>query len=582
MKCDACGYSFEGIPSIPACPFCKQSFPASLKAEAALSAAEAALADKKFGTAAEWYKTAANEGSVEGAFRYANAKEKGIGCKKDIVTALKFHYFAAERGSAASAAALGRILLREHGDLKKDEAMFWFLVAAEEGDAIASYYLALEATEEEKLYRFSVAALGGSSVAARDAAKWLDERGEKDASLIKGFLRLAGKEAFSSPLLRLKYMTAQPKTPAIPARNESEALYRVGVKALEKKMDYLAINFLSRAVLLGNGEAATRIANLFATGRSVEKNMSSAGKWYLRATELGDVGAMVSLGEMLLHGNGVERNPEKALALFRRCASLGNATAEFLAAELYFEGTDVKRDLPLALELYERAAEKGFPPAVRKKEEIGAAVAETFRRANDAFREKDHANAFRLFTLAAEMGHGGAIANLATCYQYGFGCKKDMKKALALYRRAVVFGKASAKYSLGLCYLRNDGVRFNAARAEELLLGSGYPDAEALVEALRRKKKLKKGQRLYALASVLYRKGDSVEALRARTLAASLGVKSALCTIGCHYEFGVAVPRNMDTARRFYLESGLSIAKIDRLKRGFLKSTVAQGKNLKM
>ena len=578
MKCDVCGYSFDGIPSLPSCPFCKQSFSPPKEAVEALSAAEAALADKKFGTAAEWYKTAANAGSARGASLYALAKEKGIGCKKDTVEAAKFHSFAAERGEAASATALGRILLRDYGDRKKDEATFWFLVASELGDATASYYLALEAPEDERLYRFTVAALGGCTVAAREAAKWLDRRGEKDASLIKGFLRLAGKDKLQAPLLALKYIAAEPKTPVIPARDEAAAFYRVAKEALARHMDYLAVSFFGRAAALGCGAAATRIGNLFATGRSVPKSMSNAGKWYLRATELGDVSAMVALGEMLLQGNGIERDPEKALALFRRCASLGDAKAEFLAAELYFDGNGIKRDLPLALELYGRSAEKGFPPALAKKEEIGAAVAETFRRANDAFKEKDHATAFRLFSLAAEMGHGGAIANLAACYQHGFGCKKNMKKALALYRRAVVFGKASAKYSLGLCYLRNDGVRFDAARAEELLLGSGYPDAASLVEALRQKKKLKKGQRLYSLATVLYRKGDAVSALRARTLAASLGVKSALCTIGCHYEFGVAVPRNMDTARRFYLESGLPASKIDRLKRGFLKSIVAQGK----
>lgn len=578
MKCDACGYTFDGIPSLPSCPFCRQSFSASKEAIEALSAAEAAVAEKRLGTATEWYKTAANSESARGASLYANAKEKGIGCKKNTVEAVKFHSFAAERGEAASATALGRILLRDYGDRKKDEAMFWFLVAAESGDATASYYLALECPDDEKLYLFTVAALGGVTAAAREAAKWLDAQKEHDAALIKGFLRLAGRDAFRVPLLHLKYIAAEPKTPVIPARDEAAAFYRVAKEALARHMDYLAVSFFGRAAALGCGAAATHIGNLFASGRSVPKSMTNAGKWYLRATELGDVGAMVSLGEMLLHGNGIERDPEKALALFRRCASLGDAKAEFLAAELYFDGNDIKRDLPLALELYGRSADKGFPPALAKKEEIGAAVAETFHRANDAFKEKDHIKAFRLFTLAAEMGHGGAIANLAACYQHGFGCKKDMKKALALYRRAVVFGKASAKYSLGLCYLRNDGVRFNAARAEELLLGSGYPDAASLVEALRQKKKLKKGQRLYSLATVLYRKGDDVGALRARTLAASLGVKSAMCMIGCHYEFGVAAPRSMDTARRFYLESGLPLNKIDRLKRGFLKSIVAQGK----
>lgn len=575
MKCEHCGYTFDGIPYPPYCPFCGAAHETSAEIADALDKAERYRADRQLGTAAEWYKTAADAGSVIGASLYANALENGIGCKKNLARATAYHQFAAERGSATSATALGHILLRTYGDEKKDEAMFWFLCAAEAGDATASYYLALDTEDkDEKLYRFTAAALGGVKAAAVAAAKWLDGRGDK--ALAKGFLSQVGKAAVLSPVLYTKLLTTAGVTPTLPERDERAALYRVASLAAEKGKYFLACGFFGRAATLGDGAAATRIGNFFATGRGVPKSQTNAGKWYLRATELGDLTAMVSLGEMCLHGNGTERDPEKALTLFRHCAERGDAKAQYLAAELYFEGADVKRDLPRALSLYEQSAAQNYPPAVEKQSRICAAVAETYKRGNDAFRNGDYDTAFRSFSLAAEMGHASAIANLGTCYQNGYGCKKDMKKALALYRRAVVFGKSSAKYNLGLCYLNNYGIRFDADRAEELLLGSGHPEATLLVEKMRERKKKKEGQRLYAMATVLYRKGDTVEALRARTLAASLGVANAMCALGCHYEFGAGVARDMEKARRFYMQSGLSPQKIDRLKRGFLKSTVAQ------
>ena len=576
MKCEHCGYAFEGITYPPYCPFCQTSQKTPAEVTDALEKAERYRRDRQLATAAEWYKTAADAGSVEGAALYANALENGIGCKKNLARATAYHQFAADRGNAASAAALGRILLSTYGDAKKDEAMFWFLCAAEAGDATASYYLALDCADtDEKLYRFTAAALGGNETAALAAAKWLDTK-NSEASLVKGFLSLAGKETVRAPLLFAKHLRVKGVEPTLPERDERAALCRVAHRAAQKGKDFLATSFFGRATALGDGGAATRIGNFFATGRSVPQSQANAGKWYLRAIELGDVSAMVSLGEMCLHGNGTERDPEKALALFRRCASLGDPKAQYLCAELYFEGADVKRDLPMALSLYEQSAAQGYPPAVEKQSRICAAVAATYNKGNDAFKSGDYDAAFRSFTLAAEMGHASAIANLGTCYQNGYGCKKDMKRALALYRRAVVFGKASAKYNLGLCYLRNYGIRFDADRAEELLLGSGHPEAEKLVADMRARKKKKEGQRLYAMATVLYRRGDTVEALRARTLAASLGVANAMCVLGCHYEFGAGVARDMDKARRFYMQSGLSPQGIDRLKRGFLKSTVAQ------
>jgi hypothetical protein len=49
------------------------------------------------------------------------------------------------------------------------------------------------------------------------------------------------------------------------------------------------------------------------------------------------------------------------------------------------------------------------------------------------------------YTKAAEQNHAAACNNLATFYESGNGCKKDLKKALALYRKAAELGDLQGK-----------------------------------------------------------------------------------------------------------------------------------------
>ena len=581
MKCEACLWE-NTLSDIPFCPFCGKALPASATAESALLMAETARMSDSLAETAEAYRTAADKGSISAAFTYAEFAENGVGLRRNVTDAVAYYQMAAKKGHAAAAAALARILLRDYGKEKEYTALFWLLFATAEGNADAPLTLALHFEEEDPLCYLTVAALRGNKKAALLAAKRLSKEAVPDRPLIRGFLNLAEKEALRDPILYMKTVTASPRAPMLPAFDSPSLFCRIGDMAAKEKEDFIAITYYAKAAKAGSGVAAVRLGSFYATGRSVPKSLASAGKWYLQAADDGDTGAMVSLGEMFLAGNGIQRDAKKALTLFCRCASLGDPKAEFSAAELYFEGDEgIQRDVPLAMSLYEKSADKGYAPAMEKRSRIFAAVATVYHRANELFREEKYEDAIKKYLLAAEMGHGGAICNLGYCYQKGLGCKKDLKRAMAFYRRGILEGKPAAKYNMGLCYLRNEGVRFDPKRAEELLYGSGMPDAEKLIAEMRNRGKLKKANVLYSIGCTLQRRGDAALALHALTAAAKEDSKKAMVFIGCHYEFGSVTHVDFEAARRWYQKSGLSFKEIDRLKRGFLRNSVIAS-NLKI
>ena len=94
----------------------------------------------------------------------------------------------------------------------------------------------------------------------------------------------------------------------------------------------------------------------------------------------------------------------------------------------------------------------------------GYAKAE-FYIGKDAFRRGDYATALKELTPEVEKNNAEAIAILAKMYQGGFGVKKDVTKATALFKRAAELGDADSAYTYGIARAIGDGV--------ELDLGEG-------------------------------------------------------------------------------------------------------------
>ena len=118
-----------------------------------------------------------------------------------------------------------------------------------------------------------------------------------------------------------------------------------------------------------------------------------------------------------------------------------------------------------------------------------------------SYRPEKQAAAMRMIKKAAKGDYPPALFNLGYCYEKGSGVKKDRKRANKLYNRAAMFGDEDAalrlgivnmqskkeksngvavfteraengdmcaKYNLGVCYERGDGVETDYAKAVSL------------------------------------------------------------------------------------------------------------------
>jgi TPR repeat protein len=81
---------------------------------------------------------------------------------------------------------------------------------------------------------------------------------------------------------------------------------------------------------------------------------------------------------------------------------------------------------------------------------------------------QNHAEAVRLFRLAADQGMADAQLNLGTCYAKGTGVEQNLEEAVRLYRLAADQGLAEAQFYLGKRYANGTGVEQNQAEAVRL------------------------------------------------------------------------------------------------------------------
>ncbi len=79
---------------------------------------------------------------------------------------------------------------------------------------------------------------------------------------------------------------------------------------------------------------------------------------------------------------------------------------------------------------------------------------------------KNHQNAFKWLSLAAEKGAARAVLGLGYMYENGLHVQVNMAKAIELYRRASKSGEFAANVYLARIYAHGKGVRKNKRSAK--------------------------------------------------------------------------------------------------------------------
>ncbi len=175
----------------------------------------------------------------------------------------------------------------------------------------------------------------------------------------------------------------------------------------EQKGQYeTAKKYLNEAAA-GNAEAQFELANLYAFGQGVTKDMAEAAKWYRASAEQGFAKAQTSLGICYCGGGGVTHDYAEALKWFKKAAEQGFAAALWQIGKLYQSGKGVENNAKEAARWYMKAAEQGFPRA---------------------------------------------LSSMGDMYRLGAGVETDLNEAAQWYKKAAEQGDAWGQYQLGMMF----------------------------------------------------------------------------------------------------------------------------------
>ncbi len=149
---------------------------------------------------------------------------------------------------------------------------------------------------------------------------------------------------------------------------------------------------LTAAAEAGDAQAQYDLARAYETGSDVEKDLSKAAVWYLKAADQGVLGAQANLGLMYWRGNGVEQDHEKAAYWSVKAAEGGSRQGAYVAAQMLTSGEGVEPDAVAAWKWASVAQSLGFPNAGELVSEIEAGMsAEQVEAARTALAEFESA-----------------------------------------------------------------------------------------------------------------------------------------------------------------------------------------------
>lgn len=157
---------------------------------------------------------------------------------------------------------------------------------------------------------------------------------------------------------------------------------------------------------------------------------------------------------------------KKSISCYRKSMEAGYPDSMNRLAYFYYLGDGMQKDEKEGIRLFKKAFSKGHLKA-------GTALGMLY-----LFDEKrgSKKEGFRYTKKAAEGGEPTAMGNLANCYYYGNGTKKDRRLAKEWYGRASDAGMDSSTTQLGVMY-HEDGNDHKAFALFKEAAERGFPEA---------------------------------------------------------------------------------------------------------
>ena len=213
-----------------------------------------------------------------------------------------------------------------------------------------------------------------------------------------------------------------------------------------------AIELLKSAAEKGHALAQVNLAMRYANGYGVEKNQTQAVNWWEKAAAQECPEAQFRLAVCYDFANGVIQDLQKAVSLYQKAAEKSHPMAQYFLWLCYVEGKGVETNIDQAIEWLQKSAKLELKNAQDKLDE--------YHRKGLLLKFDDEVKPIR---GAALKGLAEAKYIMGLCFARGEGVPKDSLIAFRWLDEAAKQGLAIAQNCLGQGY--EDGIPNNVEQA---------------------------------------------------------------------------------------------------------------------
>ena len=556
IVCQRCGWSGEYEGTV--CPRCNKKIQLS-ESEIAerTEKIKKALSTRKFETAIENYVILADFGDVDAQRELGILLENGELVNRDLDRAMKYFLLAAEQNDAVAAYRYSRLASRTSDVDSRFWLIFSALLGCKEAYSEAAERFEAEGDQVRASYFFALAAENGEADAIVTMARRYREGigTEPSEAYARWYLDKLALPPFHALRLAYQLRTVEAvEPPRVKLDDYTDFLRELAAEAERYKYATAFLKLNEMLAEEGDTSALSVLGMLYAEGVGCEKNLVIAVSHLERAAAQGNPNAYYYLGDLFTTGKSFEVDIERALANYKLAAENGVPAAYETMGDVYAEGRLVARDLARAVELYDKAAAADIASAKKKSADLKNKREMYFKYAKEA-EYINPEQCFRYSAISTAMGYAHAMRMLGHLYEEGRGTKKDRPRAFYWYKTALESGDKHASFDVGRCYAYGIGTAFCYKRAMEHLRAAaeaGSSGAKQEMERLDRNRMKRISEKSFSTAMQLLYKRKFTEATAYLNLCKSMDNPKAIYTLGCLYEFGIGLTVNKDYAFALY------------------------------
>jgi TPR repeat protein len=280
----------------------------------------------------------------------------GLGCSKDVITAVKNLKISAHAGFVLAQCCLGNYFYSQPEEEAEDgtadqKAFEFYSLAAEQNYSIAQYNLGLcyengcgvEINPEKALELYHLSASQGNATAQYHLAT-IYESGQlcSMTSITKN--PTLSHSAAPLPLLNLsqahEYYSLAAKNGSAVAQYNLGICYEYGLEKTLMKDPELASHWYTRSAQQGHPPSQYTLGQNYEYGKGVHKDLSCAVSWYLQAASNGHLGGQFRCGWSYQFGQGVRPDLNEAIRFYEMIAETNSS---FYARQLTNSGECIPR-----------------------------------------------------------------------------------------------------------------------------------------------------------------------------------------------------------------------------------------------